>query len=337
MRVLYALSGGGNGHVSRAREVVPVLEQYAEVDVAISGTDAQVELPREPRFRHHGLIFHLGECGGIDYWKTLQDMQLPRLFRDISEFPIADYDMVINDFEPISARSARRGGIPVLALSHHASFYSKQTPRPPLRDFLAEALMLNYAPADERLGLHFDRYDDFIETPIIRQEVRTLAPWDDGHYTVYLGAYEDEYLMRLLGRIPDVIWHIFSKRASKEFARDNFTVRPISNSAYLKSLEGCRGLLTGGGFEGPSEALFLGKKLMMIPQKGQYEQLCNAEAARRLGVSVALSVSPATIPAIEQWVHTGQPVRRNYPHHTERLVQRVLAIMKPRMKRVVNI
>jgi hypothetical protein len=55
---------------------------------------------------------------------------------------------------------------------------------------------------------------------------------------------------------------------------------------YYKSLASCEGLITGGGFESPAEALYLGKKLMVIPMKGQYEQQCNAAALTDMGVSV---------------------------------------------------
>jgi predicted glycosyltransferase len=47
-----------------------------------------------------------------------------------------------------------------------------------------------------------------------------------------------------------------------------------------------QGIITGGGFETPAEALFLGKKIMSIPIKGQYEQQCNAAALKTLGAKV---------------------------------------------------
>ena len=42
---------------------------------------------------------------------------------------------------------------------------------------------------------------------------------------------------------------------------------PVNNELFNKSLETCNGLLTGGGFEGPAEALYLGKKLLSVPMK----------------------------------------------------------------------
>ena len=82
-------------------------------------------------------------------------------------------------------------------------------------------------------------------------------------------------------------WQIFSKRQKTPYEEGNVQIFPVNNNeAFNHSLANCEGLLTGGGFEGPAEALFLQKKVMMIPMKGQYEQQCNALAASKLGVLV---------------------------------------------------
>jgi hypothetical protein len=49
-------------------------------------------------------------------------------------------------------------------------------------------------------------------------------------------------------------------------------------------------------FETPAEALFLGKKLLVIPMTGQYEQECNAAALAALMLTTA-PVAPAQAPA----------------------------------------
>ncbi|RYY68461.1 MAG: glycosyl transferase, partial [Chitinophagaceae bacterium] len=37
MKILYALQATGNGHISRASEILPILETMADVDVLLSG------------------------------------------------------------------------------------------------------------------------------------------------------------------------------------------------------------------------------------------------------------------------------------------------------------
>ncbi len=48
----------------------------------------------------------------------------------------------------------------------------------------------------DKVGFHFERYDDFIRTPVIRSEIRNLKPENLGHYTVYLPAYSDEFILK---------------------------------------------------------------------------------------------------------------------------------------------
>ena len=50
-------------------------------------------------------------------------------------------------------------------------------------------------------------------------------------------------------------------------------------------------MLCGAGFETPAEALFLNKKLLVIPMKTQFEQKCNAQALKEMGVTVVKKLS----------------------------------------------
>jgi len=58
----------------------------------------------------------------------------------------------------------------------------------------------------------------------------------------------------------------------------------MDKKLFGQSLIHCSGIITGGGFETPAEALHLGKKILAIPIRGQYEQLCNAAALKEMGV-----------------------------------------------------
>ena len=70
MRVLYAIQGTGNGHISRAREIIPLLRKRCETDILISGYQADLDLPFEVKFRMQGLSFIFGRNGGVDFRKT---------------------------------------------------------------------------------------------------------------------------------------------------------------------------------------------------------------------------------------------------------------------------
>ena len=86
----------------------------------------------------------------------------------------------------------------------------------------------------------------------------------------------------------------------------------------------CEGLLTGGGFEGPAEAMFLKKKVMMIPMSGQYEQRCNALSASKLGVPVIHAIDDDFVPQLNQWIQNGKAVDVDFPDETAQIIDKMV-------------
>ncbi len=324
MKVLYAIQGTGNGHISRAREIIPLLQQHAAVDILISGTQADVSLSQEIKYRFHGFSFIFGKKGGVNNWQTYQKMKLKTLYCDVKNLPVHDYDLVINDFEPVSAYACKLKKQKCVSLSHQACFLSKKTPRPLHQNNFTELLFKHYAPAADKIGFHFQQYDDFIHTPVIRKEIRDLQISDEGHYTVYLPAYDDRFLVNILKQVNMVQWHIFTKHNKAAYQNENVKVIPVNNELFNLSLASCAGLLTGGGFEGPAEALFLGKKLMMIPMKGQYEQQCNAEAAKLMGVPVVKKIDKNFVSILKEWTVGNDLVQVNFPDQTAAIIKNLV-------------
>ncbi len=107
MKILYAIQGTGNGHLSRARDIIPILQRKGELDILVSGIQADVDLPYPVKYRFKGLSFIFGKKGGIDLFKTYQKSNLKQLYKEITSLPVEDYDLVINDFEPVSAWACR--------------------------------------------------------------------------------------------------------------------------------------------------------------------------------------------------------------------------------------
>ena len=84
------------------------------------------------------------------------------------------------------------------------------------------------------------------------------------------------------------------------------------------------GVLCGAGFETPAEALYLGKKLMVVPMKRQYEQQCNAAALKKMGVPVIKSLKSKHLDKIKDWVGSEHKLELFYPDNTEKIIDRVL-------------
>ncbi len=320
MRILFAIQGTGNGHISRAREIIPLLQQHGIVDILISGTQADLTLDQALSYRFHGFSFVFGKKGGVDHWKTYKVMNLDRLRKDIRSMPLDKYNLIINDFEPVTAWACKLKGRESVALSHQASFLSPKTPRPSENYNWAELIFRHYAPATHHIGFHFESYDDFIHTPVIRSGIREQETRDNGHITVYLPAFDDQLLINSLKQIPDIKWEVFSKHCTRAFRNSNISVCPVSHHQYNQSLANSHGLLTGGGFEGPAEALFMEKKVLMIPMKYQFEQQCNGEAAARLGVPVIQHIDSGFVSHLKKWLEEPYSLRPHFPDKTEGIV-----------------
>lgn len=319
MKILYAIQGTGNGHVSRAREIVPHLQQHGEVDLLISGTQVDVKLAQEIKYNFHGFSFIFGKKGGVDHYKTWKNMNLFQFRKDMNTIPLRDYNLILNDFEPISAWACKLQGIESVSLSHQASFKSKKVPRPKTIDW-GKLILSRYAPTTHHIGFHFDRYDDFIYKPVIRSEIRQLQSTNLGHYTVYLPAIDDKDLVNVLKQIPQVRWEVFSKHTKLAYADGNVFVEPINNEKFNESMASCEGVFTGGGFEGPAEALHLGKKLLVAPMRFQYEQQCNAYALKQFGLPVIWGSNHNWVPILKDFVAKPQEHQFDFPDETAAII-----------------
>ena len=323
MKILYAIQGTGNGHISRARDIIPLLEKKGELDVLISGTEADVDLGFPVKYKLKGMSFVFGKKGGIDLISTYKKAKLKRFYKEVKEIPVKNYDIVINDFEPVTAWACHFNHKACIGLSHQAAVLNKRSPRPVEKDIVGKSILNNYAPVTEKYGFHFKAYDDKIFTPVIRDEIRNADNKLLPHYTVYLPAYDDDKIVKVLREIKEVRWEVFSKHTKKAYSKNNVFIMPINNTEFITSLVTCTGVLCGAGFETPAEALFLEKKLMVIPMKGQYEQQCNAAALKEMGVPVLKKLKMSRVEKINDWVTNGRIIPVDYPNITGEIIDEV--------------
>lgn len=293
----------GNGHIARAAELLPYLQQYGTVDVFLSGcnSDLQTALPVKYRSKGLSLLYH--KNGGLDYLKMFKEISLVNAYKDARQLPVEKYDIVINDFEAITALACKLKKITSIGFGHQASFQSNYTPRPLKKEMAGEFILQKFATATTYIGLHFEQYDDFIFNPIIKKDILQSSPQDNGYITIYLSHYADEIVAAQLYHLKDIRFEIFSKKVKQPIVDKNITFIPINNNAFNESMINCTGIITGAGFETPAEALYLGKKLLCLPIKGQYEQLCNAEALKSFDVPVINSIGYSFRDTVKDWLN----------------------------------
>ncbi|ALJ05649.1 glycosyl transferase [Pseudalgibacter alginicilyticus] len=325
MKVLYAIQGTGNGHLSRARDIIPILQKkQIELDILVSGTQADIDIPYPITYQLKGLSFIFGKQGGVNMWKTYLRANTNRLQKEINSLPIEKYDLIINDFEPVSAWACKLKNKPCVSLSHQAAVLSLNAPKPFKKDRLGKFILKKYAPTTKQFGFHFKAYQEHIFTPVIRQDIRNIVCNTLDYYTVYLPSYGDDKILKILSKIKNTKWEVFSKHNKKIITDNNITIQPINNEAFVKSMANSKGILCGAGFETPAEALFMKKKLMVIPMKGQYEQQCNAAALKQMGVPVIKSLKKKHLKTLIEWTETDSIIEVNYPDMTEQIINQLL-------------
>ena len=321
MKILYSVQATGNGHISRAMELMPYLEQYGEVDVFLSGSNSNLNPNLPVKYRSKGLSLFYGNTGGLDYWRMWKELNLKRIWKEARELPVEKYDIVLNDFESITTMACKFKKKASIGFGHQASFQSEHTPRGNKKDLVGELILKQYATATDYVGLHFDQYDDFIVSPVIKQEILQADPTDKGHITVYLSHYSDEVVKKALHKVAGIRFEVFSKKVKQKEVYGNVTLLPISNEGFTQSLIHSHGVITGAGFETPAEALYLRKKLLALPIKGQYEQICNAAAMKAFNVKVIDQLTSSFDSHVQEWLSSSPTIPLKLSHDTYQIVQ----------------
>lgn len=303
MKILYGIQGTGNGHVSRARTIVPILEKIAAVEVLISGSAYNVVPDFKVNYKMKGLDLAIHSRGGVSITKTVLNSNLPRLLFDILKFDINTYDLVISDFEPVSAWAAKITKVPSIALGHQAAFKYDECPRPEHKLKSGERILSSYCPADKHIGFHFQQYHKNILCPVIPEELKRLHPTPGEHISVYLPAFSNNWLRKYFSEFREQKWEVFSSQTKMPYNYRNVDFYPIQTNKWHQSIASCKAAIIGAGFEGPAELLHLRKPFMVMPIKNHYEQLCNSSALDSMGIPVIYDLGTQEFRKIKSWLN----------------------------------
>lgn len=303
MKIFYAIQATGNGHIARAKELIPYLQKYGQVDTFLSGDNSHLQPGFDITYRSKGLSFLYNAEGGIDYKKTIRQMQFKRAWKEALDLPIHKYDIIINDFESITSLASKMKNKTSIGVGHQYSFLSRKVPKPKFKSFMGEMVLQHFAPTNQRIGLHFLAYDNFILPPVIKEQIKMAKISNMGHITVYLSQYSALAIREALSKCPQYQFQVFTQFVTQEITEGNITYLPIDNKRFAKSMCAASGIITGGGFETPAEALYMQKPLIVIPIQGQYEQKCNTEAIKQIGGRSMNSIKEINSEMLTDWLH----------------------------------
>lgn len=227
---------------------------------------------------------------------------------------LSGYDLVISDFEPVTAWAAKNQKKPVLGIGHQYAFNHK-IPRAG-SDPIANQVMKYFAPADTGVGLHWHHFGQPILPPII-DTPETPKNIINNKIVVYLPFEDQQKVITLLSPFENFEFHLYSPElAHSKF--DHIICNPLSREGFQKDVYDCSGIISNAGFELASEALQLGKKILAKPLHAQMEQISNAAALKQLGYGQTMH--DMDISVIEQWLHDSHAIRITYPNIAKILV-----------------
>ncbi|AQP99489.1 glycosyltransferase [Pseudoalteromonas aliena] len=312
MKILYGIQGTGNGHITRARVMASCFKQHGiDVDYIFSGRATKDYFDMQ-EFGHYksfrGLSFNT-KNGQIKSLQTVKNARICELVSDIKSLDIKQYDFILNDFEPITAWAAKRAGVPVVGISHQAAFLSDSVPMFS-RGILRKSLIKYYAPANTYLGVHWQPFADNIIPPFIANHQHGNPVAVMNKVLVYLPFENLNSIIDYLKDFPEKEFYCYHPHASNQ-SMGHIHLRAPSRVSFLNDLANTSGVIGNAGFELASEALKLGKKLLLKPLDGQFEQGANAQTL--LSMRMAHVMNYLNPQALDDWNSAPQNKRINYP------------------------
>lgn len=311
MRILYGVQGTGNGHITRARVMAQALRQTgAEVDWVFSGRpkDKLFDMNDFGNYRVlKGLTFSVRR-GRIDALRTLKEASLRQLWQDIRTLDVEGYDLLLSDYEPVVAWAARRTGKECIGIGHQYAFVHDIHKAG--HNLVSESIMRWFAPVSLGLGVHWHHYNANILPPII-EPVEAVTRGEPETVLVYLPFEDFQAVISLLQSLTKWQFIVHSDQAA-EGMQDNVEIKGFSREGFKTSLARSGRVICNAGFELASEALALGKGLLVKPVQGQMEQVSNALALSELGLGVSMTTLDRA--RIEDFLNRSTQMQVAYPN-----------------------
>ena len=292
MRIVFGVQSTGRGHLSRLLGLKPLFDRDGhELLVIISGYDDPpdyfVEALHGVRCeRFQGLSMIEDGAGGVSKRETMKAFarRLPALFESfhrahgmITEFAP---DLIVSDFEPITGSPFVAPGTFKVGIGNEAILSHAAAVRPPkahLDRFNVNVVRkLFTGGVDVLLGCHFYPLDGSCLPPILRPEVLSATVENRGQLVVYhayrgLLAPVHDYAKRHPER--EII--VYGDTPPRQESAENVYYEP-DPGRFVEDLAACDAYVGTAGFQSICEAFYLGKKIVVQPIAGQYEQQWNA-------------------------------------------------------------
>jgi len=299
VKILYGVVGEGMGHATRSRVILSHLVKNHEVEIVVSGR-AHEYLSR--------YFFNVHEIKGlrmayenneVDRSKTFWELikSLPSMIGDNFQDFIKlgerfTPDVVVSDFESFAYTFGKHHDVPVISIDNmqiiNRCELDVEIPDEYKDDYLiAKGIVKGKLPYCFHYMITTFFYPPIrkertsLYPPILRNRILEAEATREDHILVYQTSTSNETLLEIL-KGAGVPFRVYGFNRDERVG-DNIWLRPFSEDGFIADLASCRGVLATGGFSLMGEAVYLGKPLLAIPLRKQFEQLLNSLYLEKLG------------------------------------------------------
>lgn len=309
-KIYYGIAGEGRGHATRARALIESIRHEHEL-ILWASADAYDML--EPIYRGTEVRVRQVPCLSfvydrnrkLAYWKSFFHgfpyfLDVPNQVARIRAHMAVDQpDLVITDFEPLLPRAARDLGVPVLTVDHQQFLIASDLSGLPWR---LQAYAAAMWPATKLfVPVQCTRViSSFFKVPLkrryrqtrsigvlMRPEILKATVEERDHLVVYLRRSTSDGVLDALARtnLPMKIYGVGERPTFKRLEFE--AIHPFK---FIEDLATSRALITTAGNQLVGESLFLGKPVLGMPERGNYEQEINAHFLRKSGAGATVGV-----------------------------------------------
>ena len=296
VRILFGVSGEGNGHLTRSQAVITSLRKKHDIRI-VASKNAYVQLKKLGLKTHKVTDLYLEyEDNRVSIagtlWVNLKNAQkvFESLAKTVRLIRSQNIDLIVNDFSAITTFAGLWTKRKIITIDNNQIVLKGILDIP--RRWRFTAFRAKIAIRAMTLTAHWRIIPAFffpplsssratLVAPILRREVVLARSSKKGKVLVYQTSDSNKDLLRVLKKIDDqFIVYGFDKQGKEK----NLQFRKFSSKSFLKDLKDAKAVIMNGGFSLISECIYLKKPILSIPIEGQIEQMINAKYLQKIGI-----------------------------------------------------
>lgn len=271
MRIAYSCAGEGFGHAARMVVLAKELARRHQVSFFVPDAVKPFLESKLDNFEAESLPYFAFEkkADSIKYFRTIftsfpQILDFPRKVRELAGLlKHRGIEAVISDFDPYLSWAGKAAGIPVLQINH-PGLITRKFHLDPHSWLPSLGACLMEGPWTSRIHISFFHGD---VGPLYRPSLFRYEPTPGDHIIFSLKDCYKPLVKEVLKDFPGVDARFF----------------PDKTRNFEAEFASCAAVVSSAGHQIIAEALALGKPILLLPQKGQWEQTLNARMLVQTG------------------------------------------------------